>query len=185
MDANNDNNVNKENSTNHGSSENSASNSIVTTMSIRMQVEIHMYELGLMRGFLHSQYLDEPYEFFSFVQMIGKIDEIFDSKQFPQAYMSPRSFSGKRRIERSAELKSNDSADDIRKQLGENENEVAVCTFKISVKFRQNATWQGNLAWVEKNLNQDFRSVLEMLSLMDEALLDKDSNLSHNGWDDN
>ena len=162
------------------------STSIVTTMSIRMQVEIRLYELGLMQGFLYSQYLDEPFEFYSFVQMIGKMDEIFDSKQFPQAYMSPRTFSGKSRSERSAELKKNDLTNGDRRRFETRgvESEASVCSFKISVKFRQNATWQGNLVWVEKNLSQDFRSVLEMLELMDEALLDKDSSLSHNGWDE-
>ena len=44
------------------------------------------------------------------------------------------------------------------------------CTFEIAVKFRQNATWQGQIFWVERNLRQNFRSVLEMLKLMDEAM---------------
>jgi len=45
------------------------------------------------------------------------------------------------------------------------------CTFEITVRFRQNATWQGQILWAEKNLKQNFRSVLEMLKLMDEALM--------------
>ncbi|MCL2226798.1 MAG: hypothetical protein FWB97_04120 [Oscillospiraceae bacterium] len=44
------------------------------------------------------------------------------------------------------------------------------CTFEVSVIFQQNATWQGHILWAEKNLRQSFRSVLEMLRLMDEAL---------------
>jgi len=44
------------------------------------------------------------------------------------------------------------------------------CTFEVSVKFQQNATWQGQILWAEKNLKQNFRSVLEMIKLMDEAL---------------
>jgi len=36
----------------------------------------------------------------------------------------------------------------------------------------QNATWQGRIHWLEKNQDQNFRSVLEMLKLMDEALAD-------------
>jgi len=44
------------------------------------------------------------------------------------------------------------------------------CTFEISVKFRQNATWQGQILWAEKNHRKNFRSVLEMLKLMDDAL---------------
>jgi len=43
-------------------------------------------------------------------------------------------------------------------------------TFEISVKFMQNSTWQGEIHWVEKNQKQNFRSALEMLKLMDEAL---------------
>jgi len=44
------------------------------------------------------------------------------------------------------------------------------CTFEIEVKFVQNATWQGQIYWAEKNLKQNFRSVLEMIKLMDGAL---------------
>jgi len=47
-------------------------------------------------------------------------------------------------------------------------------TFEVSIRFRQNATWQGHIVWVEKNLKQNFRSDLEMLKLMDEALADCD-----------
>jgi len=43
-------------------------------------------------------------------------------------------------------------------------------TFEISVKFMQNSTWQGEIHWVEKDQKQNFRSALEMLKLMDEAL---------------
>ena len=43
-------------------------------------------------------------------------------------------------------------------------------TFEVSVKYQQNSTWQGQILWAEKNMKQSFRSVLEMLRLMDEAL---------------
>jgi len=45
-------------------------------------------------------------------------------------------------------------------------------TFEISVMFTQNSTWQGQIHWVEKNQKKKFRSALEMLKLMDEALKD-------------
>ena len=45
-------------------------------------------------------------------------------------------------------------------------------TFEITVKFMQNSTWQGEVLWVEKNRKQNFRSALEMLKLMDEAITD-------------
>jgi len=43
-------------------------------------------------------------------------------------------------------------------------------TFEITVKFMQNSTWQGEIHWIESNKKQNFRSALEMLKLMDEAL---------------
>jgi len=59
-------------------------------------------------------------------------------------------------------------------QLLETRREVGSVkgTFEISVKFMQNSTWQGQIHWVEKNQKQNFRSALEMLKLMDEALND-------------
>jgi len=50
------------------------------------------------------------------------------------------------------------------------EPQIQKATFEISVKFQQNSTWQGQILWAEKNLRQNFRSVLEMLRLMDEGL---------------
>ena len=51
-----------------------------------------------------------------------------------------------------------------------NETGNVGCTFEISVRFKQNATWQGQILWAEKNIKQNFRSALEMLKLMDEAI---------------
>lgn len=48
-------------------------------------------------------------------------------------------------------------------------------TFIVHVQFRQNANWQGNIQWVESKKSQKFRSTLEMIKLMDEAL----ESLSH------
>ena len=42
-------------------------------------------------------------------------------------------------------------------------------TFVVKVLYRQNATWQGTVQWVEKNLERPFRSELELLQLMNSA----------------
>ena len=55
-------------------------------------------------------------------------------------------------------------------------------TFEISVKFMQNSTWQGQIHWVEKNQKQNFRSALEMLKLMDEALAETDDSEKVINW---
>ena len=43
-------------------------------------------------------------------------------------------------------------------------------TFEMRVLFRQRASWQGELLWLEKGARQSFRSALELITLMDSAL---------------
>lgn len=50
------------------------------------------------------------------------------------------------------------------------ENAKEKASFVVHVQFRQHATWQGNITWVDKGLTQQFRSVLEMIRLMTEAV---------------
>ena len=57
------------------------------------------------------------------------------------------------------------------------------CTFEVSVRATKNATWQGQIHWANTNRKQYFRSVLEMLSLMDEALTEIEGDLSPVGWE--
>ena len=40
-------------------------------------------------------------------------------------------------------------------------------SFLIQVQFRQNATWQGSIQWLDKKKTQRFRSTLELIQLMD------------------
>lgn len=42
-------------------------------------------------------------------------------------------------------------------------------TFVVHVKYRQNATWQGDVIWVEKKRRQSFRSAMELFHLIDSA----------------
>lgn len=43
-------------------------------------------------------------------------------------------------------------------------------TFSINIRFRQNDSWQGTISWLETNHKQNFRSVLELILLLDSAL---------------
>lgn len=42
-------------------------------------------------------------------------------------------------------------------------------TFVMQVLFRQNATWQGTIQWIEGRQTKQYRSMNELLMLMDEA----------------
>ena len=43
-------------------------------------------------------------------------------------------------------------------------------TFIVRVENRQNGTWQGKIIWADEDRTEHFRSVLEMLGLMEEAM---------------
>ena len=43
-------------------------------------------------------------------------------------------------------------------------------TFGVRILFRQNASWQGSVSWLEGEREESFRSVLELILLMDSAM---------------
>ena len=43
-------------------------------------------------------------------------------------------------------------------------------TFELQILFRQHTSWQGMIFWQDQNRQQSFRSVLELVRLMDSAL---------------
>ena len=50
-------------------------------------------------------------------------------------------------------------------------------TFIVKILNEQNSTWQGSVTWVEEQKTQNFRSALELIKMIDEAL-DEEKELS-------
>ena len=44
------------------------------------------------------------------------------------------------------------------------------CTFLVKVQVRQNTTWQGTIQWLDGKKSRHFRSLMELIILMQEAL---------------
>lgn len=61
------------------------------------------------------------------------------------------------------------------------ENKGDRATFIVQVQYRQNASWQGKLIWVDKKKTVCFRSVLELIKLMDSAVGDEALHLKEAG----
>lgn len=43
-------------------------------------------------------------------------------------------------------------------------------TFLIRIIENQNATWQGNVTWLNQKKTENFRSLLELIKMMDAAV---------------
>ena len=59
-------------------------------------------------------------------------------------------------------------------------------TFVVRVLYRQNNTWQGEVLWAERNERRYFRSALELMELMDSAMVkgeEEEKEKSRRSWD--
>ena len=117
---------------------------------------IDSYQQGNPRGRLYNSYAGDSC-FDSLSQLLILVEEMLDQLQSPQSYTTCRSFSHLMEP-------MDTSADTGRGRKG------LEATFELRVLFRQHTSWQGVPLWMEQQQEQSFRSVLEMILLMDSAL---------------
>lgn len=116
---------------------------------------VDSYDEGVLQGRLYSP-LQEMETFSSLSQLLLKMENLLDLQQSPRAYTETRVFS---------EVPESQAAwNMVPARRGEK------ATFELQVLFRQHTSWQGVLKWVGKNVQQQFRSVLELVVLLDSAL---------------
>lgn len=119
-------------------------------------VRVVSYEDRRPVGTLSVPQLPEPLRFSSMAQLLFFMDELMDRENSPQRETEAREFCP---VEAQPALRS------------QTRREKNLAVFEIRVLFRQNASWQGSLLWRERKLEGHFRSVLELMRLMDSALL--------------
>ena len=119
---------------------------------------VDSYKHGELKGRYYNQGLEGGGRMFeSLAQFLISAENLFDSMNFPQAFTAKRSFELRPDV-MSGEHMSSDS------QTG------ARGTFIIRLLFRQHTSWQGSITWLEGGREQTFRSVLELILLIDSAL---------------
>jgi len=99
--------------------------------------------------------------------VVELIDNLCDEIDYPQQSTRLRLFSPKEdssKKEKTRETEKVAKKSELLNQKGD------MGTFIVHVQYRQNSTWQGQVTWVDKEQTQKFRSVLELLKLMDSAL---------------
>ena len=117
---------------------------------------VDSYEKGILEGRFYNN-LWEADSFESMSQFLCKMEAMLDDQQMPQSYTRKRTFNGLLDPPESRLLPP-------RVRRGKK------ATFELKVIFRQNTSWQGVIVWLERQWEQSFRSVLEMILLMDSAL---------------
>ena len=118
---------------------------------------VDSYEHGVLAGHFYYSLLPGGESFQSLTEFLVKMDRALDSMNLPQSFTATRSFA---QLPRPEAL----SFAEQPAQAG------ALATFAVRVIFRQNASWQGSVTWLEPDREESFRSVLELILLLDSAL---------------
>lgn len=120
---------------------------------------IDSYEHGVLQGRFYNPYTSNGQSFESLSDFLLKTEQVLDEMEFPKAFTTTRTFT--------TPPKKPPRSPDSHCRTGE------LATFALRILFRQNASWQGSVTWLENKQEQSFRSVLELVFLFDNALTQK------------
>ena len=118
-----------------------------------------------LRGELWHSYSAEAVPFENVQTMIREMERLYDRLNFPHPGTNERSFtkphkSGEHITERDKIMKD----EELLSKHGD------LGTFIVRVQHRQNSSWQGRITWMEQDKTINFRSVWEMVKLIESAV---------------
>ena len=108
-------------------------------------------------GRIYNAYYEDGVSFHGVIELLLIIDGMLEEMNWPQAYSTRRLF----RTPEEAHAPERTAVDTKEGKAG---------TFALRILFRQNASWQGSITWHAGRQEESFRSVFEMLLLIDSAL---------------
>ena len=131
-------------------------------------------EQGNLQGRMFHSYNSHAVCFSSIDQLIYSMYSLFEYLEFPRNATKLRFFAEDESGRPSSgyhEVKERKKIMQDKELLEQHGN---VETFIVRVQHRQNSTWQGRITWAKENKTINFRSIWEMIHLMENAMY-KDS----------
>lgn len=116
------------------------------------------------KGRFYHKYQTEAVPFRTGEELMVRMEEFYNAINIPQAATVGRGFLNRSPAPVQRKTKIVQEVGELMAHKGD------IATFVIHVQYRQNATWQGRMTWADKNSNCNFRSALEMLKMMDQAI---------------
>ena len=117
---------------------------------------IDSYDDGILQGRFYNPFLKGGKPFLGLMQLLREMEAALDDMDFPKAYTATRTFA---------------PPTEGRELCAAHEPQAGkLGTFSLRILFRQNSSWQGSVMWLEGQQERSFRSVLELVMLMDTAL---------------
>jgi hypothetical protein len=118
---------------------------------------------GPMGGIGKNANNGEGFSFESFPDMVRTMEDNMDKARHPQHTMNLRAWEGKK-------MDRNNKTRHPEEKRGKIITLPNGANFVIRVQYRQNASWQGTIQWLEGKQTLRYRSVLELLKLMEDAV---------------
>ncbi len=133
-----------------------------------------------MTGRLYHRFSKQVIPFVSGEQAVFLMEQLFDSLQFPYPSTLERSFSEELKSAPTSRQERLMNDEDLLSRHGD------LGSFIVRVQHRQNSSWQGTLTWMEQDKTVHFRSIWEMIKLVESALNENGSmeNSSEPSWSD-
>ena len=128
-----------------------------------------------MRGILLHKASGLGWRFRGTVELMKYYEKLFNTANYPQPTHQLREI---KPLENTTEKRLS-SLQDMAIDKKEIPTEETKPTFVIKVQYRQNASWQGTIKWLEGNVEKQFRSALELIKLMDSVIERNDTT----GWE--
>ena len=125
-----------------------------------LTIRVTSYDDHCLKGILSGAQLEGDKPFTGVIDLLLQIEDLMDRTNTPQRNEEPRRF---------PTVSPLSSASEAYRQAG-GEKAKAIAVFQLNGMCRQNATWQGSLFWVDEGQEAHFRSVLELLHLLNSVL---------------
>ncbi|MCR4632567.1 MAG: hypothetical protein K5648_00400 [Erysipelotrichaceae bacterium] len=120
----------------------------------------------VMAGRYFHHYHEEAIGFEGLTDLLLQLEDFYDDLRFPFPGNNERHFFEKEVTYMEKEMTRKLEDDEMLEMHGD------LGTFIIRVQHRQNSSWQGRITWVEQDKTLYFRSVWEMVKLIEEAMDD-------------
>ncbi len=120
---------------------------------------------GDLSGEFYHSYSTECVPFSGIGQMVLRMEKLYDYLRFPYPGTNSRSFGKEKKLTRMTEERKKIMSDDA---LLSKHGDIG--TFIVRVQHRQNSSWQGRITWMEQDKTISFRSVWEMVKLIENAV---------------
>ena len=122
--------------------------------------------------FWHS-YSEQPVAFAGLLQLSDRMEWLFDWLQFPHRGTNERHFT-EQQSRQPVPAGTRPGVQPERDRIVSDESLLSkhgeLGTFIVRVQHRQNSSWQGRITWMEEDKTVAFRSVWEMIRLMEGAI---------------